>query len=171
MKDVLDPTLYAFIEYNNWANAQLLEACEALSPEYLALPCEGAYGSISDTLAHIIRGESRYVELLTGERPQPDFDWNDGPSVTQMRAFNERIAARLLEVAATVPTAASVTEEDDGATFRYKATVVYIQIVNHGIEHRTNITTVLNQQGLNPPGIDGWGYLNAHGERFDLQES
>jgi uncharacterized damage-inducible protein DinB len=44
---------------------------------------------------------------------------------------------------------------------------VYIQIINHGVEHRTNITTMLNQGLQKPPGVDGWGYLEAYPNRFD----
>lgn len=56
-----------------------------------------------------------------------------------------------------------------GNQFRYQALAVFIQIIDHGIEHRTNITTILNQGLLTPPDVDGWGYLNAHPDRFELK--
>jgi len=37
-----------------------------------------------------------------------------------------------------------------GQNFRYKAVALLIQAVNHGVEHRTNITTILAQQGIEP---------------------
>jgi uncharacterized damage-inducible protein DinB len=45
---------------------------------------------------------------------------------------------------------------------------VFIQIISHGIEHRTNITTVLNLGLQTPPQVDGWGYLESHADRFGL---
>jgi hypothetical protein len=45
---------------------------------------------------------------------------------------------------------------------------VYNQIIIHGIEHRTNITTILNQGLLTPPEVDGWAYMDAHPDRFGL---
>ncbi len=36
------------------------------------------------------------------------------------------------------------------------------------IEHRTNITTILNQGLAQPPGVDGWSYLLGNPARFEL---
>ena len=46
----------------------------------------------------------------------------------------------------------------------------YMQVVNHGIEHRTNITTFLASQGVQVPEIDNWGYMAAHADRFQMKE-
>jgi uncharacterized damage-inducible protein DinB len=59
------------IRYNNWANAQILAACQKLAADQLAAAAPGAYGTIRDTLEHIIRAEADYVGRLTGDRPQP----------------------------------------------------------------------------------------------------
>jgi hypothetical protein len=37
------------------------------------------------------------------------------------------------------------------------------------IEQRTNITTILNQGLQTPPDVDGWAYLDAHRDRFELE--
>jgi hypothetical protein len=37
------------------------------------------------------------------------------------------------------------------------------------IEHRTNITTIPNQGLQTPPAVGGWGYLDAHPDRFGLK--
>jgi uncharacterized damage-inducible protein DinB len=70
-----ETTMAEFIRYNNWANQQVLEACQKLTEDQLAATMPGAYGSIRDTLEHIIEGEAFYVGLLTGNRPQPPFRW------------------------------------------------------------------------------------------------
>ena len=49
--------------------------------------------------------------------------------------------------------------------------LLFIQVINHGIEHRTNVTTILSGLGLTAPEVDGWGYLFAHPEPFELKES
>jgi uncharacterized damage-inducible protein DinB len=86
-----------------------------------------------------------------------------------MTAYAAQVGEALVEMAQrTLPTY-QVIEEDEGNQFRYQALVVVIQIINHGIEHRTNITTILNQGLLTPPDVDGWGYLNAHPDRFELK--
>ena len=39
--------------------------------------------------------------------------------------------------------------------------IVLIQAINHAIDHRSQIATLLSQQEIEPPRLDGWGYNNA----------
>ena len=156
-----------FILYNNWANQQVLQACQNLSEDQLAALIPGAYGTIRDTLEHIIRGETFYLSLLTGSYPQPPFIWEARPSLAEMTTYAIQVGEVLVDMAQrTLPTD-QVVEEADGKQFQYQALAVFIQIINHGIEHRTNITTILNQGLQTPPEVDGWGYLAAHPDRFE----
>lgn len=156
-----------FILYNNWANQRVLQACQNLSEDQLVTMIPGAYGTIRDTLGHMIRAEAHYVELLTGSYPQPPFKWEARPSLADMTAYATQVGKALVDMAQrTLPTD-QVVEEDDGEQFHYQALAVFIQIINHGIEHRTNITTILNQGLQTPPDVDGWGYLSAHPDRFE----
>jgi uncharacterized damage-inducible protein DinB len=81
------------------------------------------------------------------------------------------VAPALLDAVRRVPPDHMVHEEEDGNTMDYKAQLLFIQAVNHGIEHRTNITTILSGLGLPAPEVDGWGYLFAHPEPFALKET
>ncbi len=42
-----------------------------------------------------------------------------------------------------------------------QGTIVLIQDINHAIDHRSQIATLLSQQDIEPPRLDGWGYNNA----------
>jgi uncharacterized damage-inducible protein DinB len=46
----------------------------------------------------------------------------------------------------------------DEGTYEASVVVVLIQAVNHGIDHRSQIATLLSQQGIELPRLDGWGY-------------
>lgn len=163
-------TLVEFIRYNNWANAQVLAACQKLDAGQLAAAAPGAYGTIRDTLSHIIRAEADYIGRMSGDRPQPPFRWEDQPTVGELAAFANQVAAALLETVQRIPPAHMVHEEEDGLTIDYRARHLFMQAINHGIEHRTNITTILAGLGIATPEIDGWGYLFAHPDRFDMKE-
>jgi uncharacterized damage-inducible protein DinB len=166
-----ESTFLEFILYNNWANQQVLQACQKLSEEQLAAVIPGAYGTIRDTLEHIIRSEGYYLTLLTGSRPQPLFIWGTWPGFTEMAAYAAHIGNALVDMAQhTLPTG-QVAVEYQGKILHYQALAVFIQIINHGIEHRTNITTILNQGLQSPPDVDGWGYLSAHPDRFEVKGS
>ncbi|MBE0410458.1 MAG: DinB family protein [Anaerolineales bacterium] len=165
-----ETTLVEFIRYNNWANAQILAACQVLTSEQLASSAPGSYGTIRATLQHIILAEAYYIGLLTGSRPQPLFKWDDQPNLAEVSTFANQVAGALLDTIKRIPPTHIVHEQEDGNTFDYQALAIFIQVVNHGIEHRTNITTILSSLGLPVPEVDGWGYLSALPDRFEMQE-
>jgi len=166
-----EPNLVELIRYNNWANARLLAACRELSPEQLATAGPGAYGSIHRTLGHMIHAEADYVGRLTGTRPQPPFRWDAPPSLAELADFAPQVGLALLEAVQRIAPAHIVHEEEDGNTIDYQARLLFMQAIIHGIEHRTNITTILSSLGRPELELDGWGYLFAHAEQFELKES
>ncbi len=166
-----EPTLVELIRYNNWANAKVFAACLTLTEEQLAASAPGSYGSIHATLGHIIAAEADYINRLTGEGPQPPFQWEDRPGLDDIFAFSSIVASALLDVVQRVPPDHIVHEEEGGNTMDYKASLLFIQVINHGIEHRTNITTILSALDLPAPEVDGWGYLFAHPEPFALKKN
>jgi uncharacterized damage-inducible protein DinB len=170
MKNQPEPTLVELIRYNNWANAQVFTACEKLTPEQLDATVPGTYGSIRNTMEHIIRSEAAYIGRLTGSRPQPPFQWGTQASLDILVAFANTVAAALLDTIQRIPPDHVVHEEWDGNTVDYQARALFIQIIDHGIEHRTNITTILSGMGLPELEVDGWGYLWSHPDQFGLKE-
>jgi len=171
METTPESTLAELIRYNNWANQQVLDECQKLSNEELESSMPGAYGTIRSTFQHIVEGEEFYAELLTGHRPQPPYKWESHPGFTEMKEYAARVGNALVEAINRIRPADRVTEVDQGRTFHYQALAVFIQIVNHGVEHRTNITTILSAGGHNPPTVDGWGYLSANPDRFGVEAS
>lgn len=165
-----DSTLIDFIRYNNWANAQVCTACERLTPEQARASTPGSYGSIHATLGHLIYAEADYVGRLTGNQPEPPFQWTDPPSVADLAAFAPTVAGALIDAAQRIPPTQMVREEEDGNFVEYQARVLFLQAVNHGIEHRTNITTILSSLGLEAPEVDGWAYTWAHPDEFKIEE-
>ena len=170
MENQPETTLVELICYNNWANAQVLAACQALTADQLAATAPGAYGSIHRTLGHIIAAEADYVGRMTGDGPQPPFRWEDGPAVADIAAFAGQVAGALLDAVQRIPPTHLVHEEEDGQFIDYYARHLFMQAINHGIEHRTNITTILSGLGLPAPEVDGWGYLFSHPDRFEFKE-
>src|SRR6202023_4046924 len=55
--------------HHTWATVRLIDACLALSPEQLAAGVPGTYGSIIQTLRHLVDGDGFYLYGLTGDLP------------------------------------------------------------------------------------------------------
>lgn len=161
-----EPTVIEFFQYNHWANQELMRICIKLSDEIITANLPGSYGSIRDTFAHILKAEISFLKRINGTYPQPGFTWEENPSLSQMMAYETELNKALLDTLQRVPITQNVHEEGDGWTFDYQARLIFMSVVYHGIAHRTDLTTVLNQKGISLPELDVWGYQSAYPERF-----
>ncbi len=137
-----------------WANERLLEACRDLTGEQRAATVEGTYGELGHTLIHLVRGESFYVNLLTGW--QPPVRWEipgPWPGIEVLLERARFTGKRLVEVAEVTPPDQEIDTGDDERT---TARVVLLQAINHATDHRSHAATILTQLGITPPEIDGW---------------
>lgn len=164
-----EPTVIEFFQYNHWANQELMRICIKLSDEIITANLPGSYGSIRDTFAHILKAEISFLKRIHGTYPQPGFTWEENPSLSQMMAYETELNEALLDTLQRVPVTQNVHEEGDGWTFDYQARLIFMSVVYHGIAHRTDITTVLNQKGISLPELDVWGYQSAYPERFQAR--
>lgn len=165
-----EPTLLEFIRYNTWANQQLLRACQALSEAQLTAENPGGYGSLRATWRHVLRAEADYLGRITGAPPAPAFDWEEAPSLAAQAEFAAQVGAAFLDLAQHVPPTQMVHEEESGFTMDYQARQLFMQYINHGIDHRASVLTALGRLGVPAPELDNWGYMAAHPERFKLKE-
>lgn len=165
-----ESTLVEFIRYNQWANQQVLAACSVLSEGQLTSVIPGTYGSVRETLNHMLRAEAGYINRITGNGPRPPFKEGDQVSIAELATFAEQVGTAFLAVVEAVPPTQNVHEEENGLTMDYQARHLFMQVINHGINHRTDVTTFLNSQGISVPEIDNWGYMFAHQDTFGMKE-
>src|SRR3981081_2238003 len=53
--------------HNTWATLRLIEHCKGLGDEHLDATIPGTYGTIRETLRHIVEAEQGYLSTLTRE--------------------------------------------------------------------------------------------------------
>src|SRR5881398_2709746 len=63
-----------FFKYNLWANLRLLDACAQLSDAQLDATTKGTFGSVRETLMHMLAAEEGYTRALTGKIPTPPLE-------------------------------------------------------------------------------------------------
>jgi uncharacterized damage-inducible protein DinB len=149
--------------HNLWANLQLLDACQALSEEQLAASAAGTYGSVRETLLHIVGGEEDYLSVLTGQPPSDSVETDPPLSIGALRERAAEIGAALVAAASRVGIGDTYPRRFQGAMYQLPAPRFLVQILNHSGEHRTHIATILTQQGITPPDMSGWAYMHAMG--------
>jgi uncharacterized damage-inducible protein DinB len=146
--------LRLLVYYNYWARDRLLDAVAELSPEQFTRDMGNSFGSVRDTVAHIIDAEQIWISRWHGEQPlgfqQPDRipdveaarnEWSTNEG--RMRAFLEQLGRGDVE---------RVFEyKDMRGNLRSDVFWQMVQhVVNHGSYHRGQVTTMLRQLGAKP---------------------
>ena len=147
------------LRHNTWANRTLLEFSAALDPALLEAKAIGTYGTLAGTLQHIVGAEQWYVQLLTGDLlGRPRIRRTERHSLDELLITATAIGERVLVVAATDDVARRIDMNEGRMS---TVGVILAQLVHHGNEHRTQATTILGANGIEPPPLSGWGYGRA----------
>lgn len=154
-------TLTTLFGHNRWANERLIDLCARLSDEQLDATLLGTFGSIRDTLQHIVSAERSYLSRISTGRPyrRPA----DAPPLTlaEMLEWTRASGAGLIEWAPQVQPGDVVEIDWDGALRDVPKTILLTQAINHATEHRAQVMAILTQLGIEPPELDSWAYFDA----------
>jgi uncharacterized damage-inducible protein DinB len=143
-----------------WATETLIDACAELDREALSTPAAGTYGSILDTLRHLVDSDCFYLTFFRDEPPRVEEDAElDLAELRSVITANGRDWMALL--ARGLDGEADTVEQGDGWTFHAPTGFRLAQVVHHGTDHRSQICTALTSLGLEPPAIDLWAYGEA----------
>jgi uncharacterized damage-inducible protein DinB len=147
-----------------WATIRVVEACELLTPEQLATPVAGTYGSILDTLRHLVAADRSYLTLLDGSLPDVEEDKLD---LVIMRATMHESDPVWQKVVSSPNVEQDVVRHrDDGSESHAPRGIRLAQVIHHGTDHRSQICTGLTALGFTPPDIDVWDYGRVDGRVF-----
>jgi uncharacterized damage-inducible protein DinB len=153
-------TLTTIFKHNLWANLHLLECCAELTDEQLDATLSGTFGSIRNTLAHIVLAEQSYFSRIsTGKRHRRS---ENAPPLTlaKMMESVQATGTGLIEWSTKVRAEDTVQIDWDGIPREVPKTIILTQAINHATEHRAQIMTILTQLGIQPPELDSWTYFD-----------
>src|SRR5205814_732247 len=63
--------LAELLRHKTWATLALIEHCRSLRDDALAATVAGTYGTVHDTLCHLVEADENYYSLLTTGDPDP----------------------------------------------------------------------------------------------------
>ena len=159
--------------HHTWATLQLIDACDALTPEQLETAVPGTYGSIIKTMQHTVGSDSYYLWRLGGvDEPIPDGD-EERMDLAALRTAMERHAGAWPRVLAgdPDPDETVIVRRDDGSEYHAANGIRLAQALHHGTDHRSQIATALTTLGIEPPGLDVWDYAQANGRASEIPPS
>ena len=150
-----------------WATVRLIDACLPLTPAQLATSVPGTYGSIIQTLRHLVDGDGFYLYCLTGDRAHAiDTDHMDLRELQSAIKTSGAAWSRLLALPAD-PDAITLEQDDDGFERRATMGIRFAQALHHGTDHRSQICTALTNLGIEPPIIDVWEFGKKAGRNVE----
>jgi uncharacterized damage-inducible protein DinB len=161
------PLLEDAFAHHVWATLRVIDTCLELTPEQLATAVPGTYGSILDTMRHLVAADSWYLFRLSGER-RPPIEDEERLGLNELRSVMEAAGPAWAEVLAADPDPDALVRalDDDGTEVFTPTGIRLAQVLHHGTDHRSQICTALTTLGIEPPGIDVWDFAEAHGRQF-----
>jgi uncharacterized damage-inducible protein DinB len=146
-----DHPLLDLVDYNRWANYQLFEMVERASADGLETSQAGMYGSILETLTHLVNVERNFIRRIRDE-PRERLS---NLSVAELRTVLDGLAPTYAETLAgesDLERQVFIPWLDDGVNIRLTDAV--IQPITHSIQHRADIIGALSRAGADAPEMD-----------------
>ena len=152
-----------------WATTRLIDRCLALSPEQLETGVPGTYGTIIETMRHLVAGDSDYLSIMTGDRAHlVEADHMDLPGLRVAMENHGVLWSELLAKDIDPDVMVHEVDEDDGYERDAAIGIRLAQALHHGTDHRSQICTALTTLGVDPPGIDVWNFGMQAGRIIEI---
>jgi uncharacterized damage-inducible protein DinB len=145
-------------QYNQWANAKILNAAAKATEEQYLAPAAFPHGGLRGTLVHALFAEWIWRKRWEGISPTQRLKPEDFPTLQSLHV------RWLGEEKQLMAFAEGVTDEKLNGTFSYTNTSgkpftkilwqAMAHLVNHGTQHRTEAAAILTDLGHSPGDID-----------------
>lgn len=144
-------TIQQLFDYNAWANQRTIAGCETLTNEQFLQQVGGSFGSVRNTLAHIMDVEWLYHERWNGRAPSAFPKAENYGDLSQIKARWKTIDADVnyFVRALSAEDISQVLEFRNikGVVLTHPLWETMQHMVNHSTYHRGQITTLLRQLG------------------------
>jgi len=165
------PVLADAFRHHVWATIRLLDACADLDDAQLATTVPGTYGSIIETLRHLVDGDVFYLNILRGGEPAPfDKDASDIPTLRAVIEADDAVWQRIV-AGNPDPDTVVVEYEDSGYETHAPLGIRLAQALYHGTDHRSQVCTALTTLAIEPPAIEAWDLARQDGRMFTIEST
>jgi uncharacterized damage-inducible protein DinB len=155
-----------------WATQRLLDACLDLTPEQLETRVVGTYGSILDTMRHLVGADSWYLFDMAGDRDRRiESEQMDLRALRSAMEADEIAWSRLLAENPDPDAVVHEIDESDGLERDAPFGIRLALALHHGTDHRSQICTALTSLGLEPPSIDVWDFGRQAGRVVEVSHT
>ena len=150
--------LERMFDYGYWANRKLFDAISQLSPDQFTQPVAGSYGSIRNTLVHILSAEWGWLSRCGGRERGPALKPDDFATVESLAEAWSKVEGNLREVLG------KLKDEDLARNVEFanprgeKRSMALGELMHHaavhGVHHRGQVAMLLRLLGRAPANFD-----------------
>ena len=150
--------LQSLYDYHYWARDRVLAAAALISSDQFTQSMGHSFDTLQGTFAHLMNSERLWLGRWLGQPDQPplnpaDFPMLDAvhmywmPLEMHMRKFADEVTATQLENVIRYTNL-------QGLPFEYPLWQMMMQVVAHGMHHRSEAATMLTEFGHAPEPLD-----------------
>ena len=145
-------------DYQYWANRRLMDVVSRLTPDEFTRSVAGSYGSVRNTLVHILSAEWGWLERCGGTPRGPALNAQDYPTVASLFDRWKYVEARVREFLSTLQ------DEDLGRMVEFalaggsQQSMALGHLMHHaaihGVHHRGQVALLVRTLGHIPGNFD-----------------
>jgi uncharacterized damage-inducible protein DinB len=153
-------------DYGYWANRKLFDVLQRLTSEEFTRPVAGSFGSVRNTMVHIMSAEAGWLERCGGPKRGFRFDPLNSPTVETLIETWSKVEVNVRTFLATLQ------NEDLARHVEYSLEPpqklssrlgdLMHHAANHGVHHRGQVSLLLRTLGHEPGEIDIFYYYAEH---------
>lgn len=154
--------LRRLMAYDAWADDRIVDAIEGLDAAELARPREAYFGSLAQSLRHLVIVQMRWLARWNGtplpgaDHPLPPWREAFATSHAALRGYVAPLEDDDFERVVTYTLQSGVTRHQPLAD-------LVAHLVNHGTQHRAEIGLLLERIGRSPGDLDYVMFLHSAG--------
>ena len=145
-------------DYGYWANRKLFHVISQLTPEQFTQPVAGSYGSIRNTMVHVLSAEWGWLSRCGGPERGPALKPGEYPTVESLVETWSKVEGYVREFLSELKDedlTRKVEFKNPLGETRSMALVELMQhAANHGVHHRGQVALLLRLLGYAPDNLD-----------------
>ncbi|HXD48019.1 MAG TPA: DinB family protein [Gemmatimonadaceae bacterium] len=145
-------------DYNYWANQKLFAALSPLTAEQFTQTVAGSYGSVRNTLVHVLSAEWGWLDRCGGPPRGAKLDPRDFPTLASVTELWSRVEAQMREYLGLLSDDDLASEVEftlgSGAARRMSRGDLLQHAAIHAAHHRGQIALLVRALGFEPGNFD-----------------
>jgi uncharacterized damage-inducible protein DinB len=166
--DMTTEDLEALFDYGYWANKKLFAVISQLTPEEFTKTVAGSYGSVRNTMVHVLSAEAGWLDRCGGAKRGPRLKPDDFPTAASVIQAWDKVEQQMREFLADLQD----EDVDRDVVFVIGASEprslpigkLLQHAANHGVHHRAQVAMLLRMLDHVPGNFDMIFYFEDKSE-------